>query len=214
MGDSRRLNARQIFHPIEQRIGKGGLLLGLRVFRLGQRKTKQGGVFRIETRIDMRKLHETAGEQSRAAEQDESKGDFDDDEGAAEPAARAAFGRAACTLLQSLVHISARGEPGRSDAEDETGDNAEREREKEHAGIEMNLRDARQSSGRESQQSVEPPAGQNDAGHSAANRQHDALGEELADQSRTPGAERGEWRFPGNAPSHGRAEGSRDSRRQ
>ena len=180
MREARGLHAGQRFHSIEQRIGKRVLLLGQRVFLLRQREPENGGVFRSKTWIDMRELHETARQQTGAAEQHEREGHFDHDERAAQPAARAAFGRTARALLQRLVHIGARGEPRGRDAEDESGDNAEREREDEHAGIEMDFGDARQAGGGEGEKSIESPARQKHAGHAAAKGKDHALGEELA----------------------------------
>src|SRR5205807_2570002 len=66
---------------------------------------------------------------------------------------------------------------------------AEREGKQEHAGIEMDLRDARQRRRREGQQSIKAPARQQHAGHSAANSEDDALGEQLPNQPAASGAE-------------------------
>ena len=90
------------------------MLLGFRIFFLRQRKAEQGGVFRDESGIDLRELHETAREQTGAAEEHERERHFDHDERTAQPAARAAFGRAARPLLQRFVDIRARREPARA----------------------------------------------------------------------------------------------------
>ena len=205
----------RILHPLEERIGESGLLFGLRIFFLRQREPKEGRVFRNKPGIDVGELHETARQQTRAAQKHERKRDFDDNERTPQPSARAAFGGAARALFQRFVHVGARGEPRGRNPKHQPGDNAEREREEQHAGIEMNVADSGQIRGRKREQRVESPARQQHAGQATANREHNAFGEKLANE---PGAARRrarrESKSRGAARSRGPEAGWRCSRRR
>src|SRR3954452_18477516 len=92
-------------------------------------------------------------------------------------------------MLQRFVHVHASREPGRRDPEQNSGREAQPEREKQNAGIEMDLATSGKIRRRKREQRVESPLCQEDAGCAASDREHDAFGQQLADESAATRAE-------------------------
>ena len=123
MSQTGRPDAWQHAESRKERIGESKLLLRFFVFFLRQGEPKDGGVFRREPGIDMGEPHETAREQSGAAQEHKRECDLDNNERAPQPTARVS--RSTRALFQAFLHVGMSGEQGRRDAEHNPGQRAE-----------------------------------------------------------------------------------------
>ena len=82
------------------------------------------------------------------------------------------------------------GEQRRRDAENHACQDAERQREDENARIEMNVARSRQGGGCQGEEEIESPAREEHAGSATGQREQDAFGEQLPNESGAARAER------------------------
>ena len=125
---------------------------------------------------------EAAPEQRRADEQHDGEADFGDHERAARAAPRAALLAAAPGFFQRALHVAARHQDGRHDAERQRRETGDRDRKPEHARIDARRADVFQP-GHGHRRSGDQRLDEHDREHDAERRpdhgQDDALGEEL-----------------------------------
>ena len=164
-------------------------------------------VLRVEADVHVAEVGERPQEQAGADQQDERDRDLHGEEDLARPAARA--DDAAARFLERRVHVHAGAAQRRQDAEDQPGQAADGEHEREHTPVEG----ARHVGG--ARQQLLAPVADDDAEGAAERRQQQAFRQELAYQPPARRAERQPHRqllLP--AWSRATAAGSRRWRRQ
>ncbi len=155
---------------------------------LRDRQPEFGGdhVVRVETERHLLQPAEAPREEPRAHQQHDAEAELDGHEELAHPGPAEEVGAAA---LQRVGQLAPGAVPRRDRAEDEPGTDRDREREEQHPPVESHLAERWESVRHHRHQPRDPPAGDQHSHRPADQRQHHALGQELADQPRPAGAE-------------------------
>ncbi len=169
-------------------------------------------VRRIEPEIDALQRPETADHQHGADGEHDGKRDFDHDQEPAQAGPRRARGRLMRPFLERVVQVQPEGAHGRCGAEHERREDARQRGEGEDPPIHpdrVGTRHDRRIDGEE-----DPDAGDREQQpeRPAGDGEHDALGQQLADQAPVPGAKRAPQRELAMAAFGAREDQARDVR--
>ncbi len=142
---------------------------------------------RLEPCVDLRQGNQTADHQARASEQDERHGHFEDHQRTLSAVARATG--PASAFLESALQFAL----GSPECGQQTKENARSKREEQsedqHRHTEMNLRDARQSGGRQLERGARGPACHKQTERASGQSEHGALRKQLANDAHASCAE-------------------------
>ncbi len=151
-------------------------------------------VLGVEPWIDVEETDETSKEQSRAGGERDRQSDLGDDQRGADPPPPSAADRAAAMILQRRLRIDARRGQRRREADEDACDHRDQCRDDQDAPVHGHFVDARQVRGRRCHQSSNHRPQHAEADQATCGREHDALGQELANKAGPAGAERGPGR--------------------
>ena len=167
-----------------------GLLGAGRILRRRQDRKRGEDALGAKARLDVLNAHDSRDHETGRDEQHERDRDLADQERAAEAVVLAAGGRFAARILQRIV----RGVHRRVHRRYQTHHNADQyrhaERESDHDRIERDLVRARNEVVAQMRQQRQRDCREDEADHSAGEREHQAFDEELRDDAAALGAER------------------------
>ena len=170
-----------------------------------------GGVFRLESQIDVEDLHEAAQQQARADEQHAGQSHFSDDEDGAEALMLAALAGAGAGVFERLLQIAAGHAQAGNEAEEDGSE--DRDEDSPAEGGAVDVQRARAGAARwrpdgASQATSTAREAESEDGSRAG--ENEAFGQQLAHDARAAGAESAcAWRTPWSARRRGPAEGWR-----
>ena len=179
-----RVQARQ--QRLEEPLLFGGSLVG------AARKRQPGdqNVVGVEPEVDALKSIEASHQQSRADQQHQRQRDLDHDERVPQPAAAEARPYTFAGALQRLDDVAPGGLRGGGQAEEQHGDDGRAQAEEQHRQIQADVRLAGNHPVRDHRdQGLEAGPGEEAAERRAADREVDALDQQLPDQTAAAGAE-------------------------
>ena len=145
----------------------------------------------VEPRIHRHQVRETLDQQTGADHQRDGERHLADHERAAHPAPRADGRRPASRFSQCESEIADAQMQRRRETEDHARADGDEQREREHAAVDADGSGARNALRSGSDEDLEPESRQRHSSRRAGDRQHEALGDELPDQSSAPGTECG-----------------------
>ena len=161
----------------------------------------------VVARVHGAQRDEGPDEERRANEQHQRQPHFDDDQDGARAVLPEAAAGAVAAFLNRRVEIDARRLQRRYEAEDQAGQQRNRDGEGEHAPVDADPpaveADARDVARVQRQQRADADDTQDHADRAAGGRKGDTFGQELADDAAAAGADRGADRHL--APPDGRA---------
>ena len=143
-----------------------------------------------EPGIDALQPDEAREQERRAHQQHARQRHFGQHEQRPRPAGRAMPRHAAAALREPAAQVVAHQAHGRRHAEEQPGHDREPEREGERAPVHADLVEPRDGPRLERLQRADAPHGEAEPQRAAGEREHHALGEQLADQPPPRGAER------------------------
>lgn len=143
----------------------------------------------VEAGIDPHEIPEAAEQESRANDERDSERHLADDQSTSHAVARASRRRPASAVAQRESHAVRTEMQKRRHAKDYATQHRETESEREHSGVDGDRRGAWKTSRAGKDEHFQPDAREDDARRRSDERQHETLGQELADQSSTPGAQ-------------------------
>ncbi len=188
----------------------------VRIARLEGIRAAGKDVLRDEAGIDVQELAEAGQQQPGADQEDERRADLGDHQGAPREA-RARAGRATTSLFpKNEVQVLVREVPGRHRADDDAEQRRQAQREAEHRAVHTDLVRAGQVGEAQPLDRVETPEADEEPGGAAEDREHDRLGDQLAHDPATAGAQRaagGQFLHPA-AGAHEREVGDVDGGNQ
>ena len=149
-------------------------------------------VIRLEAGIDPAQVLEGGEQQAGADQQHHRQRDLGDDENAERASMRA--GGPSTFTFQRVVHIGPRRVPGRNDPEQDAGHDCDRDRKDQRPAIDVNLVGPGYRIGGGLGEDVGEPGGEQGTADAAERREHDALGNELADDPAAAGSQCGAHR--------------------
>jgi hypothetical protein len=172
-----------------------------------QEQSHRNGVGRLKAQIDPEQARERAEKQPRAHEQHERQRDLRHNEHISNPMVTTIGRATARALLQRIVWIGTTRVSCGHQAKGERCGAGDDERKQQACRIEADRHGGspRQCTGGQRDQSLRGPQGDHEPGGAAARRQHEALEQELSDETSAAGAKRRAERqlaAPGNAACH------------
>ena len=145
---------------------------------------------RIEPWIDAAKIHERANEQRRHDEQHDAQSHLGADENAAQPRPRAAGNAARSALGQRGLHVEPAGLQRRHQTEQQTREQRQTHRERQHLPVERDVRPLVECRAAERLEPFEAHVADGQAKCPAHQPEHGALGHQLAQHITPAAAER------------------------
>ena len=139
--------------------------------------------------IDALQLVEAGEQQAGADQQHDGDGHLRDDEHSLQPPASDALAGPLAALLHRIGQIDTRRER-RQRAERQAGEHRHCDREEQHARVNRHLAGPRREARDEGREHAGRPSREEQAERAAGEREHGALGQQLADQPAASGAER------------------------
>ena len=173
----------------QELIVEGGDLGEIRV-RVRQLDLRRDRASRLETGILLDQTLEAARQQRRTDQQHDGQADLGHDQRAARSPSRAAAVAAAARLLQRPLHVAARHQHRRHDAEGDRGQQRQGDRKRQHARVEADAGQPRQLDRRRGDQRLDRSDGDGDAEHGPHDREQHALSEKLPNQAAAARADR------------------------
>lgn len=180
--------AGQRAHAREERVEEHPGPRHARVLALGERDGHGEQMLRVEAGLHPRDLHQAADEEPRAHEQHDGQRHLCRDQRVAHSSPRDA-GRAAPALAERAGHVGARRLECRREPEPHRGHEGQEERDAERPPAYRNLVHPRQLGRRETRECGHPGDRHERAGHASEHAEQQALGEKLARDAGTAGAE-------------------------
>ena len=148
----------------------------------------------LEAEVDAIEFGEAAQQQARADHEHYRARQLDDDQTAADRESDLSRRAAATTVVERARELLARELDRRRETEDHAGQDRQTRGEGQRRGIECRLFDTRQPRGPQRPQHLHRAGSDDDPAEAAERRQHDALGQQLADDVAATRADRGTHR--------------------
>ncbi len=188
---ARRRDAGERADPFEDLPVEGGPVPRRRLAAAGHRNRQRQDAARIEPGVDRLQGDERPDHEPGAGEQHEGERELRSDQDVAQAAAPSSLHRAPLSFPQGFRQVAPGGLEGRRETERDPGQKRDREREGEHAAVESDGLDARELLGAERDEEVRSPQGEKRSAGAAEKREHEALGQELAEHPGAAGPESG-----------------------
>ena len=169
-----------------------GLLhrFGRAVLLRGQRQPRAQHTVRIESGRHALQRDRALNQQRRARQQQQRQRQLADDQRRAQPIADAGGGGVAPGAAQAGLDVRSRRADGGREPEDEGAQERHADREQDDEAVEPRLLETRHSRGTHRHERADADLRQREPEQRGGQREHEALGQELADDPRPPGAER------------------------
>ena len=210
--DGGRLHTGQRREPLDELIVERRHPGGLAVLGARKLQTQGQNAGRRKSRVSVVQRDEAADQQTRADEQHQRDRKLAHGERRAQPPSPDTLGPASAAFFQMHAGIAARRVQRREDADENAADQRCGGGVREHLRVDGDVGQARQRSRRKRSQQVHAPGGEHQSRGAAKQRDDQALGEQLAQQPRTAGAERGANRQLAVARRRARQQQVRDIR--
>ena len=165
---------------------------GIRIARGRQRDAHGEDLLRWDTRDHVLDRHEGADEEAGSDQQHQRQRHFGDHETLAEKRLTGAAGQAPSRLSHRLRDVASAAVQRRRQAAEHAGQRGQREREDQHRPVQRDFRFVRDGTRRHQRENRRQAGiGEQHADDAGGERQDQALGEQLPNQSASAGAQRG-----------------------
>ena len=148
----------------------------------------------VEAKLDARELVEAADQQAGAHEQHHGQANLRDHQRSPSALGAAVAAGSSAAILERIMKIGPRGIERGKDTEQQTGRERERQAEQQHARVDVDGDDRRQRVGVHRENGARGRDGDRDSRNAADRRQKQGFREQLSNEPRAPGAERGSQR--------------------